>query len=62
MLIDNILEALSSQKIEVVPNPVSVQKIYYNQSNFSEKLKEVQKLRNQGLAAVFISDESRGNG
>lgn len=62
MLIDNILEALSSQKIEVVPNPVSVQKIYYNKSNFSEKLKEVQKLRNQGLAAVFISDESRGNG
>ena len=62
MLIDNILEALSSQKIEVVPNPVSVQKIYYNQSNFSEKLKEVQKLRNKGLAAVFISDESRGNG
>lgn len=62
MLIDNILEALSSQKVEVVPNPVSVQKIYYNQSNFSEKLKEVQKLRNQGLAAVFISDESRGNG
>lgn len=62
MLIDNILEALSSQKIEVVPNPVSVQKIYYNQSNFSEKLKEVQKLRNQGLAAIFISDESRGNG
>lgn len=62
MLIDNILEALSSQKVEVVANPVSVQKIYYNQSNFSEKLKEVQKLRNQGLAAVFISDESRGNG
>lgn len=61
MLIDNILEALSRQKVEVVPAPSSVRKIYYNECNFSEKLAEVQQLRNQGNAAVLISEESRGN-
>ena len=61
MLIDNILEALSRQKVEVVPAPSSVRKIYYNECHLSEKLAEVQQLRNQGNAAVLISEESRGN-
>lgn len=60
MVIDNILEALSRQKVEVsAPSPV--RKIYYNHSNFKDKLTEVQQLRNNGNAAVLISEESRGN-
>ncbi len=60
MVIDNILEALSRQKVEV-PAPSPVRKVYYNQSNFKDKLTEVQQLRNNGNAAVLISEESRGN-
>ncbi len=60
MVIDNILEALSRQKVEV-PAPSPVRKIYYNHSNFKDKLTEVQQLRNNGNAAVLISEESRGN-
>lgn len=60
MVIDNILEALSGQKVEFSA-PDSIERIYYNQSNFTEKLAEAQQLRSNGKAAVLISEESRGN-
>lgn len=59
MVIDNILEALSRQKVEI-PAPAPVQTVYYNHSNFTEKLSEVQQLRAEGCAAALVSEESRG--
>lgn len=59
MVIDNILEALSRQKVEV-PVPAPVRTVYYSQDNFTEKLAEVQRLRAEGSAAALVSEESRG--
>lgn len=59
MVIDNILEALSRQKVDI-PAPAPVQTVYYNHSNFTEKLSEVQQLRAKGCAAALVSEESRG--
>lgn len=59
MVIDNILEALSRQKVEI-PAPAPVQTVYYNHINFTEKLAEVQQLRAKGCAAALVSEESRG--
>lgn len=59
MVIDNILEALSRQKVDI-PAPAPVQTVYYNHSNFTEKLSEVQQLRAEGCAAALVSEESRG--
>lgn len=61
MVIDNILEALSRQRVEV-PVPAPVRTVYYRQDNFTEKLKEVQQLRAEGHAAALVSEESRGEG
>lgn len=52
MVIDSILEALSRQKV-TLPEPEPVQTVYYSPDNFSEKLAEVQKLRDAGHAAVL---------
>ncbi len=59
MVIDNILEALSRQKVEVAAT-APVQTVCYNHENFTEKLKEVQLLREKGQAVVLIAEESRG--
>lgn len=61
MVIDNILEALSRQRVEV-PVPAPVRTVYYRQDNFTEKLKEVRHLRAEGHAAALVSEESRGEG
>lgn len=60
MVIDNILEALSRQRVEV-PAPAPVSAVYYSHENFAEKLAEAQLLRAEGRAAVLISEESRGD-
>lgn len=59
MVIDNILEALSRQKVEI-PAPDPVLTVYYSHTDFAEKLAEVQKLRAKGRAAALVSEESRG--
>ena len=56
MIIDSILEALSRQKVEI-PLKESVINVKYNKNNFSEKLAEVQSLREKGVACALIPEE-----
>ena len=53
MVIDNILEALSRQKVEV-PAPACVRTVCYAPGNFAEKLAEAERLRAEGHAAVLV--------
>lgn len=53
MVIDNILEALSRQKVEV-PAPACVRTVCYDPGNFAEKLAEAERLRAEGHAAVLV--------
>lgn len=52
MVIDDILEALSRQKVEI-PLPETVRVIRYGKDDFAEKLGEVRRLRAMGQAAVL---------
>lgn len=52
-VIDNILEALSRQRVEV-PAPACVRTVLYDQDNFAEKLAEAERLRAEGHAAVLV--------
>lgn len=60
MVIDNILEALSRQRVEI-PLPDPVQVVRYDKDNFAEKLAEVRKLRAMGRGAVLtpVSETAR---
>ena len=55
MVIDSILEALSRQKVRL-PAPDPVQIVSYGPDNFHEKLAEVQKLRQEGRAALLRNE------
>lgn len=60
MMIDNILEALSRQKV-AVPSPACVRTVCYDRNNFAEKLAEAERLRAEGHAAVLMrSPENTG--
>lgn len=48
MVVDSILEALSSQKVKF-PVPEAVRTISYSVDNYCEKLAEAQRLRSQGI-------------
>ena len=55
IVIDDILEALSRQKVEILlPPPKQV--IAYTEENFAEKLKEARELRKQGQAAELVPE------
>lgn len=55
IVIDDILEALSRQKVEILlPPPKQV--IAYTEENFPEKLKEARELRKQGQAAELVPE------
>ena len=55
IVIDDILEALSRQKVDILlPPPKQV--IAYTEENFPEKLKEARELRKQGQAAELVPE------
>ncbi len=55
IVIDDILEALSRQKVDILlPPPKQV--IAYTEENFAEKLKEARELRKQGQAAELVPE------
>lgn len=56
LVIDNILEALSRQKVEVMAL-TSAHTITYNHQNYKEKLIEAETMRKNGEAAVLIYKE-----
>lgn len=59
MVIDDILEALSRQRVEIpLPEPVRI--INYERENFAEKLAEVKRLRDMGQAAVLTPAPETG--
>jgi len=60
LVIDDILEALSRQKVDI-PLPEEKTKLTYRQGNmsdFAEKLAKAKALRNQGIAVELLQEES----
>lgn len=60
LVIDDILEALSRQKVDI-PLPEEKTKLTYRQgdmSDFAEKLAKAKALRNQGIAVELLQEES----
>lgn len=60
LVIDDILEALSRQKVDI-PLPEKKTKLTYRQgdmSDFAEKLAKAKALRNQGIAVELLQEES----
>lgn len=55
--VDDLLEALSGQKVEL-PMPEVIRKIMYCKDNYLEKLSEVRALRRQGIAAALLPEET----
>jgi len=55
MIIDDILEALSRQKINFQLG-AAIETVIYNNHNYAVKLKEVITLREQGIAAVLVPE------
>lgn len=53
MMIDDILEALSRQKV-VIESSQNVHRVEYNETNFIEKLSEAESLRKNGIPAVLV--------
>lgn len=53
IVIDDLLEALSRQKV-TLPEPPSKQVIAYTQDDFSEKLAQARELRSRGIIAELI--------
>ena len=53
VVIDDIMEALSRQKVELAL-PKEVQKLSYTPENYCEKLRQALSLRAQGVAAVLV--------
>ncbi len=60
MVIDNILEALSRQKVNL-PLQEPAQIVSYGPDNFPEKLAEAQRLRAEGRAVVLRRADVRGS-
>lgn len=56
MVVDSILEALSSQGIKAQASE-DVRKVMYRADNFAEKLAAVQELRTQGTAAALVPEQ-----
>jgi len=52
MVVDSILEAISRQNVPL-PEPKETERVYYTANNYAEKLREVQKLRAEGVPAVL---------
>ena len=55
VVVDSILEALAHQRIEI-SLPQEVRNVFYNSGNYSERLAEVKKLREQGIAAALLPE------
>ena len=55
MIVDNILEALSRQKVSV-EIPASVHTVTFRQDNYMQKLSEVKELRSRGIAAALVQE------
>lgn len=53
VVIDDIMEALSRQKVEIAL-PKEVQKLSYTPENYCERLQQALSLRAQGIAAVLV--------
>ncbi len=56
IVLDDLLEALSRQKV-TLPEQESPLQIYYNSSNFAQKLEEVQKMREQGHSVALLPEQ-----
>lgn len=56
IIVDSIMEALSRQNVQL-PVPHAPQRLLYNSENFTERLMEAQKLRQEGIAAVLLPEE-----
>lgn len=55
VVVDSILEALAHQRIEI--NLLGeVKNVFYNSENYGERLAEVKKLREQGIAAALLPE------
>ena len=53
VVIDSIMEALSRQKVEI-PLKEAAKTLYYDESNYEEKLAEAQKLRRENIAVILL--------
>lgn len=57
IVIDDLLEALSRQKVEL-PKQTDTRSLSYNSSNFSDKLKEAQQMRAQGIPVALLPERT----
>ena len=53
VVIDSIMEALSRQKVEI-PLKEAAKTLYYDETNYGEKLAEAQKLRRENIAVILM--------
>lgn len=56
VVIDDLIDAMKHQKINTYEAKTNM-KIYYNQNNFSAKLKETIALRNEGIAVELLPEK-----
>lgn len=61
MVVDSILEALSGQKVKLIPEPQKVEKLYYTPENYQKKLARAIELRSKwGIPVALIPEDAGG--
>ena len=60
VVIDNILDALSGNKIKL-KIPGSAQVLVYNSENYPKRLAEAERLRSQGISAALVRNSMEGD-
>ena len=59
VVIDSIMEALSRQRVEI-PLEEAARTIYYDETDYEEKLAEARRLRNENTAVILSRNERGG--